>query len=313
MDAHRIVRAAPAEVIEAYRTTIYVNYLGISGYALVVADFLQTFPDEVRLMWPAPFGLPKVLFFLLRYYIMVHRVFTVLYGLPIGLSPEQCRSAFLRTGISTWVLVSGAEALLFLRVYAFSGKNRRMMWYLLLQFVGIHSGSFFLLSEFLRSVDYRKFPIPGLVCMPICGDSILLSGSFILLLGSLIVVMLIMVYTALREHRKVSESAILKVFYRDGIFYFICLSALALANIIVNLMVPPGAAGGFKFLLVQTEVDAHVIFSTRMLLHLRGQAEKDRRKQFNPLTDLGTTGTLSGRFGRAPNQTPHIESQYSVR
>ena len=40
---------------------------------LKTADFLHTFPDEVRFMWPAPLSLPKVLFLVLRYYhVVVH-------------------------------------------------------------------------------------------------------------------------------------------------------------------------------------------------------------------------------------------------
>ena len=79
--------------------------------------------------------------------------------------------------------------------------------------------------------------------------------------------MFIMIYIAFRKHRNFN-SALLTVFYRDGIFYFICLSGayplwdsidtiltkdavctvLAAGNIIVNLAAPDG---GFKFLLVQ--------------------------------------------------------------
>jgi hypothetical protein len=81
--------------------------------------------------------------------------------------------------------------------------------------------------------------------------------------------MFIMMYIAFRKHKNFN-STLLSVFYRDGIFYFICLSgaskclfsdvsstgswcvdydvALASANIVVNLAAPEG---GFKFLLVQ--------------------------------------------------------------
>ena len=46
-----------------------------------------------------------------------------------------------------------------------------------------------------------------------------------------------------------------------------------------------------KFLLVQTEVDLHVILSTRMLLHLRSWAERDRYAEGRG-RDTGTMGAF---------------------
>lgn len=57
-----------------------------------------------------------------------------------------------------------------------------------------------------------------------------------------------------------------------------------------------------KFLLVQTEVNLHVILSTRMLLHLRSWAERDRYAEGRG-RDTGTMGafdysTTHGNHGR---------------
>ncbi|RXW23630.1 hypothetical protein EST38_g2234 [Candolleomyces aberdarensis] len=155
------------------------------------------------------------------------------------------------------------------------------------RFIAIHASALALLIRFLQTIVFTKFPIPNIVCMPARTDSKLLGGVFALLLGSVIIVMFIMMYIAFRKHRNFN-STLLSVFYRDGIFYFICLSALASANIVVNLAAPEG---GFKFLLVQTEIDLHVILSTRMLLHLRSWAERDKRRGFN---GDALTGTLAG-------------------
>jgi hypothetical protein len=115
--------------------------------------------------------------------------------------------------------------------------------------------------------------------MPAEADSMLISGVFALLLASVlsmhfrchgpessrlthpviqrIVVMFIMMYLAFRKHRDLN-SPLLTMFYRDGIFYFVCLSGmlassrfnrasfvdpslhsvLAIGNITVNLRAP---------------------------------------------------------------------------
>ncbi|KAJ2928269.1 hypothetical protein H1R20_g8839, partial [Candolleomyces eurysporus] len=129
--------ATPQEVIynaivEAYTSTKYVT--GVSGFALVIADFVHTFPDEVRLMWPTPISLPKVLFFSLRYYILIHGAFAMTYTLPTNLSAAQCHAAFDRIAISTKLAVIASETILLIRVYAFSGKDKKLLAFLLFQF-----------------------------------------------------------------------------------------------------------------------------------------------------------------------------------
>ncbi|KAJ2930412.1 hypothetical protein H1R20_g6695, partial [Candolleomyces eurysporus] len=303
-------KAALQAIIRGYRTTKYVNYLGVAGHSAVVADFLHTFPTEVQLMWPTPLSVPKVLFFALRYYILIHHILAVLYGLPTGRSPEQCRTAFVRIGISSILVVVASEAILFIRVYAFSGRNRKVLIYLILQFLAIHASAFVLLTKFLQTVKFVKFPIPNLVCMPASTNGHMLGGVFALLLASVVIVMFIMIYIAFRKHRNFN-SALLTIFYRDGIFYFICLSVLASANIVVNLAAPDG---GLKFLLVQTEIDLHVILSTRMLLHLRGWAERERKNNdTNNVKDTGTMGAMEYSTNYRAHERPLSEIKFQKR
>ncbi|KAJ2915188.1 hypothetical protein MD484_g5242, partial [Candolleomyces efflorescens] len=221
-------QAALKAIIDGYAATKYVNYLGVSGHAFVLADFLHTFPNEVRLMWPTPWNVPKVLFLGLRYYIMVHSVFAmtrltmIADGLPTGLSPETCRAAFVRIGISsilTIVASEGTPLLHFRSPNPSSNEAAKLLsWFsnsVSTSFIAIHASAFALLIRFLRSI-------------------------------------------------------------------------VSSANIVVNLAAPEG---GFKFLLVQTEIDLHVILSTRMLLHLRSWAERDKRRGYN---GEALTGTLAG-------------------
>ncbi|RXW13426.1 hypothetical protein EST38_g12428 [Candolleomyces aberdarensis] len=150
--------ATPQEVIyktivEAYTSTKYVTYLqGVSGFALVIADFVHTFPDEVRLMWPTPISLPKVLFFALRYYILIHGAFAMTYTLPTSLSAAQCHAAFDRIAISTKLAVIASETILLIRVYAFSGKDKKLLAFLLFQFFGIHISELVVFARWLQSV-----------------------------------------------------------------------------------------------------------------------------------------------------------------
>ncbi|KAF6761955.1 hypothetical protein DFP72DRAFT_1061244 [Ephemerocybe angulata] len=270
MDVEAITRALRDAIINGYRATTITNYLAASGYALVAADFLHTFPDEVRLMWPSPLSLPKVLFFTLRYYIFVHHVLAALYGQVVDLSPKACKAAFWHLGVSTSLCVILAEGILFIRVYAFSGRNKKVLAWIMFQCIGVSVSSFILLTKFMATVEYFEFPFGNVTCMPVAGKSYLLGAVFAILLTSVVVTMCIMGWLAYSKHRTFN-STLLKIFYRDGIFYFVCLSILASANIFVAFAAPEG----YKFLFVQTEADIHVILSTRMLLHLREWAERE--------------------------------------
>ncbi|KAJ2926467.1 hypothetical protein H1R20_g10622, partial [Candolleomyces eurysporus] len=83
-------------IVRAYISIRYMNYVVVSSFALLVADFLHTFPDEVQLMWKAPVSLVKILFFFLRYFSLVQGTFSLTYSIPINLSAAQCHSALVR-------------------------------------------------------------------------------------------------------------------------------------------------------------------------------------------------------------------------
>ncbi|KAJ2932973.1 hypothetical protein H1R20_g4110, partial [Candolleomyces eurysporus] len=212
--------ATPQEVIYntivgAYTSTRYVTYLGVGGFALVIADFVHTFPDEVRLMWPTPISLPKVLFFALRYHILVHGVFAMT--------------------LSTKLTVIASETILLIRVYAFSGKDKKLLAFLLFQFIGIHVSELVVFARWLQSVKFVDLPMRNVGCIPAGANMTLLGIVFSLLLCSVTAIMLSMLYIMFRKYRDLRTSSLISIIYRDGLVYFVCLSALACANVGVIL------------------------------------------------------------------------------
>ncbi|KAF6751014.1 hypothetical protein DFP72DRAFT_1138541 [Ephemerocybe angulata] len=263
-----------------YQARMYTNYVTVAGYALVVADYLHTLPDEVRLMWSAPLGVPKVLFFVVRYYVLiVNTVFSVYGSFPINQTAGQCLIEFKR-----------AATILSFRVYAFSGRSRVMLAYLVVQFIAIHTAVFITLFKFIDSIKFMKWPYPNMHnCMPVKADTRYLGGVFTGLLGSVVIIMVIMIYMAFRKHRGLNLSPLLATFYRDGVFYFVCLSILASVNISINFAIPPG----YQFLFTQLEVELHAILSTRMLLHLREIASRSRELRSDASDSLPTPGKMN--------------------
>ncbi|RXW13660.1 hypothetical protein EST38_g12195 [Candolleomyces aberdarensis] len=60
--------------------------------------------------------------------------------------------------------------------------------------------------------------------------------------------MLGMLFIMFRQYNAL-RSSLIKTFYRDGIGYFVCLSALALTNLVLNFA--PGISSGYRFILSQ--------------------------------------------------------------
>ncbi|KAF6761320.1 hypothetical protein DFP72DRAFT_880722 [Ephemerocybe angulata] len=257
-------------LVEAYQQTRNANYLATCGYTLAIADFIHTFSEEVRLMWPIPLSSVKVLFFVARYYTLLHLGLSAMYHLRSGLTPGECTRAFVQLFISSSMAVLSAEVILYMRVYALSGMNKRLMAYLAIQYLILHGFALRFTTKILVSVRFEPSPIPNLPCIPIYIDRSAAGIVFCLSLASTIAIMAIMVYISRRQYRDF-ESSLISLFFRDGVLYFICLSTLTCANIVSSNVAPPP----YKFITLEPQVLSHSILATRMLMHLRGWAERD--------------------------------------
>ncbi|KAJ2912883.1 hypothetical protein MD484_g7543, partial [Candolleomyces efflorescens] len=123
-------------------------------------------------------------------------------------------------------------AILFMRLYGFSGRDKRILVLSSILVVGFSCVSIALLVIFYRSVSYLDWPMLH-VCIIAGGNhkllgiifTLLLSNGFIAMLG-----MLFIMYQKYQAHR----SSLINAFYRDGIGFFMGLSVLALTNVVLN-------------------------------------------------------------------------------
>ncbi|KAF5334649.1 hypothetical protein D9611_011983 [Ephemerocybe angulata] len=117
LSSDQVNHGALGDFAELYRTNLTWN----------VIDFLHTFPDEVQLMWPTAFSIPKLLYFFVRYWVFVNGILAALTTgslFPTENTSEQCIAN-----------IKAAIGILFYRVWAFSGKDNRMLIYLIVQFI----------------------------------------------------------------------------------------------------------------------------------------------------------------------------------
>ncbi|KAF6758703.1 hypothetical protein DFP72DRAFT_179303 [Ephemerocybe angulata] len=176
----------PVEFIEDAKIDLNTRYLFIAITVFAFAEALHCLPLEISLIWARKWNLGKVLYLLARYLVFVELIGPAPFiSLSPNLSVSQCQWVFVFGALLTVVEVTVAESILFLRVYAIGGTDRRLGAFLLTIFVGIHSAAYALLFKFITSIVYAPSPYPELIpCYTFKAEAHLLSVAFILLLVS---------------------------------------------------------------------------------------------------------------------------------
>lgn len=287
----------------------------MASTAVLSADFLETFPEEVEYMWSTALSVPKILFFLLRYLSFAHTAISVIYqtGQP-GNGGKECIPPFLQAVFSTVTINTLCEAISYVRVYGFAGRNPILLAVLSVVFISTTVLQYYFLATFAKTIRFAEIPASArLGCVPIAGKNLLLSIVFKLVLANLVFVTIIMVYVAYdRRDGTYGVGGLMRLFYRDGIFYFIVLSALAITNIIFDHTAPPN---GLQFTMIQIQLHLNSALTGRMLLHLRAWAQKDRMKTYqmsgraetSMLGELEFSGANSKASWRMPTSVVQIE------
>ncbi|KAF6762079.1 hypothetical protein DFP72DRAFT_877935 [Ephemerocybe angulata] len=246
-------QAAAAKLIEAIKANVVVNAIGCTAF--IVADYLQTLPDEIEYMWPTDWSLVKVLFILVRYYPFVHTSISTWHHGTGSLTGSECFVPFIMDASISYI-----------RLWAFSGRNKYLLVFLVPYYAAIRGVEYYYLIQFVKTLDFLKAPAgANLGCIATKAESKLLSAVFITVLISLTSITLLMMFIAYQRRLIAAgiggSGSLFKLFYRDGIFYFVCLScerisicppridlhatssAFAIANIVCDFAAPVSPAG----------------------------------------------------------------------
>ncbi|TEB38616.1 hypothetical protein FA13DRAFT_1724535 [Coprinellus micaceus] len=285
---------ASPQMLEAIKANMIVNYASIGCSALYIADYLHTLPDEVRYMWPSSFSLVKTLFFVVRYYPFAHTSISIWHHTRFDLTREECMIPFAIDSYSCLALTVFCDAITHLRIYAFSGQNVYLLAFLVVYFITVRVIEFYFLTQFIKSAIFGDFPKGSRIgCLAIKGNSSLLSSVFITVLIGVSILTILMLALAWRRRDNIGSArgSLATVFARDGVYYFLVLSSLAAANIIVDYAAPQN---GTQFILVQAQIHLNAIITTRMLMALRKWANKDRNLTLGSSGIPHTNGPTDG-------------------
>ncbi|TFK23863.1 hypothetical protein FA15DRAFT_705054 [Coprinopsis marcescibilis] len=241
-----------------------IDYVQVAMITLAIIDYIQTFRLEVKYVWNTPWSLTNTVFMMARYSFVVVAPLSAAYHFT-GMPPNRCHLFFSFGSLTTIISVLLAEGndSAFARV--------RNFWSRVVNH-DVPGASF---------CDCASWQVhthgEGFINSPIH----FVSAVFALSAASELVIFLIMCWFAFRKFRDCG-SGLYALFIRDGIVYFVLLTAMAIINTLMSLLAPLGLNLAFASIQSTTAF----ILSTRMILHLREVSE----------------GELEGRISKSSQQ-----------
>ncbi|KAF8581516.1 hypothetical protein K439DRAFT_1636073 [Ramaria rubella] len=252
-----------------------VTYLDIVAAAILGYDYLLTVEREMRLVWPVPFNVGKLLFFLTRYAVFAD-TFMVLYHQFAILDATTCDALYKAIGFLLGVGTLIAETILAVRTWVIWHRDPRIGIILIVALVGFWTPVFYFLRVALYSLVFAESPFPGTPGCFLVKQNPILWAVFVFVM---IFETLILALTLLKgiEHFRSTQSTLVSVLYRDGIMNYVYLCMLSIVNVVVLLTAPHG----YSTLLTALQRVIHAVLSARILLHLR-EAAVIRSKSATP-------------------------------
>ncbi|KAJ8509394.1 hypothetical protein ONZ45_g8432 [Pleurotus djamor] len=260
MNAQEGVPAAPVQGF----SLIKLEKLQLSRYnhgaslALLVCDYIITFPDEASLVWSKPrLGVASVLFFLNRYLAFVDLSMSLYGYAAFGLDSSRYKVLDQTSGAMFTFGIVISEFLIALRVWVLWGRTRGITLGLAALFTA--SIAIFLSGYFWKKgwQDFQYIPLnvldlPGFYTEG--GGQLGIVNYVVLLLVEIIILTLTIIECIKRcvnlpvlsiarvdVFTLLTPKTLIDLFIRDGLIYFVALTATSAIN--VTMIIVDGDAG----------------------------------------------------------------------
>ncbi|PIL29197.1 hypothetical protein GSI_09246 [Ganoderma sinense ZZ0214-1] len=329
--------------IQAIEDTFVVNLSAAAAATWVAYDITLTFGDEVTFIWRAKWTMQKVMYFLVRYYGLFALLFYLSGEEDRLLVTQPLLTRVSKTLVNNMrpirYVVDGhitkpsfpcvlfGEAMFLFRLYAVYERNKRLLGLIVFFYIagivtaivtGILEGR---LIHILPRPDH--WPMPG--CFTLASVPLTISlGAWVLNLVTPTIYMMLMIYKlmtgptfrsdAFARRDPIGElselrrfSPLIYLLLRDGIFYFVMVFLVNLANLILFVRFNGRALEGVG---VAWLMAVYSVASSRLCLNLRSFAVRpptqDEDSESDPSSDpkaimlstvVDLTGTASYSFG----------------
>ncbi|KAH6903084.1 hypothetical protein BKA70DRAFT_610296 [Coprinopsis sp. MPI-PUGE-AT-0042] len=253
-----------------YLSIVGNNMITVISLTLLVAEYFHTLELEVSVIWTAPWNLVKYLYFANKILPFLVLPFGLVYNLMPDPTPRECTLVFSVPWIGITMCIMLSEAILYIRLYALSGHAR---WTLLL--ILVNGSTIFIVCNVLFGFYLARgsWGPSQFQSVPGCFGQFTNNGQLVMigyafLLYSVVATMVLCIYFGVRMFWSSRQSPLIKIFYRDGTFYFVVLALMSVANGVAAVFLP----AGYRFILAPPQAVLHSTLSIRMVLHLRQQA-----------------------------------------
>ncbi|KAJ7186074.1 hypothetical protein C8R46DRAFT_1289612 [Mycena filopes] len=254
-------------IIVDLENVVITRYVSAAGYVLLLYDHLLTLSDEVEFIWSAPTTVAKVLFLIMRYMVPLFLTGETITrsGLAIvpmsdlvsvsGIFPllvqalsdsSQMQDVELSRGNQTyagWLSIAISNFLVLLRIWTTLPRGHRFVVYSIVFFIIMQLVNFGVTTWVITQM------IPVFVFEPFVGLCTFTTkpsvvGLWVPGLVFEVVVFACVCWNVLRAaglgsaDPEASMTSITRVFFRDGLVYFVILTALRVSNAVLAVTAP---------------------------------------------------------------------------
>ncbi|KLO19408.1 hypothetical protein SCHPADRAFT_935463 [Schizopora paradoxa] len=274
----------PPGTVHQLNIAVIVKSFHVASATILVYDYLLTFRDEAKLIWPWKWGLGKVLFFLTRYLAFVDITIFLVYWFDQSLNFTACRPLITAGSWFLWAGITIAQYIISLRTYALFGRSKYIGFALIALNMGVEIATIILLNSYLQKLVYIPTPFPTVItCFTEAPRSKLYLDYALIMIIEMCIIGLTL-WRGISEWRSVN-SPLIGTLYRDGVTFFLCLFAISFTNFILYVVTQSLL---LELLLPEFQRVMHSVLTARIVLHLRAAAaESDAaNSKFGTVTSI---------------------------
>ncbi|KLO17903.1 hypothetical protein SCHPADRAFT_146784 [Schizopora paradoxa] len=210
----------PGPVLTVLRDVQLMKYSNFFTVTMLVYDYMLTFGDEVRLIWPWEWRVGKILYIATKYSPFVDVPVFLAFWFNGSFSAAECQTLF---NIGVWFVSAGAiisEWILCMRTYAIWEKSNIVFYPLLTFVLGAQIVGLWATKTLVSSLQFSLSPFPTLSrCYINETKTNVFFVVYILIMLVELTILTLTIWKGVSQWRS-SRSALVKVLYRDGVFYF---------------------------------------------------------------------------------------------
>ncbi|KAJ8596599.1 hypothetical protein M405DRAFT_877501 [Rhizopogon salebrosus TDB-379] len=247
------------------------KYCNVAGLGVLIFDYFLTLGHEVRWTWNTGWRFNRVIFVISRYMPFVAASMTAYAAIAARIN-ENCSRFSSASNAIHIISIVAAEGLLIIRTYAFWGRNKKILAFLLVVAAICISCAVSITQVVsnLLSVPANPSDPPTSNCTFEAGRSSAIQYGFLVAFELLLISLT--VYKRYQDYRD-SDSRIMKLVFQGGVLYMTAIIFVSVVNIIIMSVVPIS----YDEMMDVPQLVLHSMLASRILfgLHQSDQEEKE--------------------------------------